>query len=156
MMKPLSSSLYEECAMRILDTIPLIMRTIGDIMHQRHAAELSFSQFRAMMLIKEHPGASLSRIAELLGASLSAASKLIDSLVERGYLSRQVLPEDRRRMALTLTDGGEAKLQALKQESLSILSEKLVGLSDDECRDIIRVMGRLAAAMAGPTQSLSH
>jgi DNA-binding MarR family transcriptional regulator len=46
-------------------------------------------------------------IAALVGTSKQAASQLVDTLVMRGYLTREVAPEDRRRVVLALTDRGE-------------------------------------------------
>ena len=44
-----------------------------------------------------------------LGVTKQAASQLIDTLVLRGYLTRDVNPEDRRRMTVTLTERGRAR-----------------------------------------------
>ena len=41
-----------------------------------------------------------------LGVTRQAASQLIDTLVMRGYLSREINPEDRRRLNIELTDRG--------------------------------------------------
>ena len=41
-----------------------------------------------------------------LGVTRQAASQLIDTLVVRGYLSREVNPADRRRLNVELTDRG--------------------------------------------------
>jgi DNA-binding MarR family transcriptional regulator len=43
-----------------------------------------------------------------LGVSRQAASQLVDTLVVRGYLDRQVNSNDRRRMDIELTDRGRA------------------------------------------------
>ena len=51
---------------------------------------------------------SASDVARDFGVSKQAASKLIDTLVIRGYVSRGVDPEDRRRLSLELTDRGRA------------------------------------------------
>jgi hypothetical protein len=42
-----------------------------------------------------------------LGVTKQAASQLIDTLVLRGYLTREVDPEDRRRMTISLTEAVE-------------------------------------------------
>ena len=66
-----------------------------------------------------------------LGVSRQAASQLIDVLVLRGYLDRQINPDDRRRMDIELTERGRAaaaviraaveqvhrRLAAIKQET---------------------------------------
>lgn len=48
-----------------------------------------------------------------LGVTRQAASQLIDTLVVRGYLSREVNPADRRRMNIELTDRGRAAAEAI-------------------------------------------
>ena len=49
-----------------------------------------------------------------LGVTRQAASQLIDTLVLRGYLSREVNPEDRRRMNIVLTERGHAAAAAIR------------------------------------------
>jgi DNA-binding MarR family transcriptional regulator len=53
-------------------------------------------------------GGSASDMTRALGVTKQAASQLIDTLVLRGYLTREVNPSDRRRMAIDLTDRGRA------------------------------------------------
>lgn len=53
-------------------------------------------------------GGSAVEMIRGLGVSRQAASQLIDTLVLRGYLSRQVNSDDRRRMDIELTDRGRA------------------------------------------------
>jgi DNA-binding MarR family transcriptional regulator len=48
-----------------------------------------------------------------LGVTRQAASQLIDTLVVRGYLSRQVNPSDRRRLDVELTDRGRAAAEVI-------------------------------------------
>jgi DNA-binding MarR family transcriptional regulator len=49
---------------------------------------------------------SVSDVARDFGVSKQAASKLIDTLVIRGYLERRTDPTDRRRLMLELTERG--------------------------------------------------
>ncbi len=48
-----------------------------------------------------------------LGVTRQAASQLIDTLVVRGYLSREVNPADRRRLNIELTDRGRGAAEAI-------------------------------------------
>jgi DNA-binding MarR family transcriptional regulator len=50
---------------------------------------------------------SVTDIAALVGTSKQAASQLVDTLVTRGYLTREPAPEDRRKVVLRLTGRGE-------------------------------------------------
>jgi DNA-binding MarR family transcriptional regulator len=48
-----------------------------------------------------------------LGVTRQAASQLIDTMVVRGYLSREVNPADRRRLNIDLTERGRAAAEAI-------------------------------------------
>ncbi|HVT10507.1 MAG TPA: MarR family winged helix-turn-helix transcriptional regulator [Polyangia bacterium] len=56
----------------------------------------------------------LAALIDDLKISKQAAGQLVDTLVERGYLEREVDPEDRRRLVLALSQRGRAaaKVQA--------------------------------------------
>jgi DNA-binding MarR family transcriptional regulator len=60
-----------------------------------------------------HGGTAVDMIRGL-GVTKQAASQLIDTLVLRGYLTRDVNPEDRRRMTIALTDRGLAAASAVR------------------------------------------
>jgi DNA-binding MarR family transcriptional regulator len=59
-------------------------------------------------------GGSAAEMIRGLGVSRQAASQLIDTLVLRGYLTREVNAEDRRRMDLELTDRGRAAAAVIR------------------------------------------
>jgi DNA-binding MarR family transcriptional regulator len=59
-----------------------------------------------------HSGSAVDMIRGL-GVTRQAASQLIDTLVVRGYLSREVNPADRRRLNIGLTDRGLAAAEAV-------------------------------------------
>lgn len=59
-------------------------------------------------------GGSAGDLIRELGISKQAASQLIDSLVVRGYLAREVNREDRRRMTIAVTERGRAAAAAVR------------------------------------------
>src|SRR5690348_5485279 len=56
-------------------------------------------------------GADVRNVAAAMGVSKQTFSQLVDTLVMRGYLERSPDPEDRRRIALALTERGAAAAQ---------------------------------------------
>ena len=52
------------------------------------AADLSVPQFRTLLFLRRHPGASLSEVAEHIGLTLPSISKMIDRLEARDLLAR--------------------------------------------------------------------
>jgi DNA-binding MarR family transcriptional regulator len=73
---------------------------------------------------------TVSRLAELLGVSRQAASKLADEMVQRGYLLRATDPEDRRRTRLRLSAKGRRVRKRAAAESASIEAELRAAVGD--------------------------
>jgi DNA-binding MarR family transcriptional regulator len=67
--------------------------------------------------------ASAADMMAALRVSKQAASQLIDLLVVRGYLTRDVDPDDRRRMTISLTERGHSAAQATRAAVDSIDAE---------------------------------
>jgi hypothetical protein len=59
-------------------------------------------------------GGSAADVIRGLGISKQATSQLIDALVLRGYLTREINPEDRRPMLIGLTDRGRSAAVAAR------------------------------------------
>lgn len=72
-------------------------------------------------------GGTAGNLIRELGVSKQAASQLIDTLVLRGYLEREVNPEDRRRMTIELTHRGRAAAEAVR-EGVEAVDEELADL----------------------------
>lgn len=79
-------------------------------------AGLAPQQHQALLAIKGFPGdaaPSMGALAERLGIRHHSAVGLVDRLVLAGWLRRTPARDDARRVALTLTRAGEAKIAAL-------------------------------------------
>ena len=67
----------------------------------------------------------LGKLIDELRLSKQAAGQLVDSLVTRGYLRRDVDESDRRRLTVTLTDRGRAAAAILKSAGAEVDAELL-------------------------------
>jgi DNA-binding MarR family transcriptional regulator len=74
-------------------------------------------------------GAPLGDVVRQLGVSKQTAGQLVDTLVTRGYLDREVDPADRRRLVVRLTDRGEAAASLIRSvvESVDAQLQETVG-----------------------------
>jgi DNA-binding MarR family transcriptional regulator len=79
-------------------------------------AGLAPQQHQALLAVKGFPGdapPSMGDLAQRLGIRHHSAVGLVDRLTLAGWLRRTTDSEDGRRVALTLTRAGEAKIAAL-------------------------------------------
>ena len=135
----------DECAALLVDVVPLVMRSVRKEMRRAVPVEISVPQFRSLVFLSRHPGASLSDLAEHVGLTAPSASKLIDGLVERGLVTRETPSHDRRRVRLTLTAAGGAAMEGAREVTVARLSELLGSLPDSERAAIARAMQALRA-----------
>jgi len=86
---------------------------------------LGFTQLAALYALADSGTMTVADLADTLGRSQSATSRLADGLVQRQLIERSLDTEDRRQRTLTLTGRGQALLgivdRARAQEFLSIV-----------------------------------
>jgi DNA-binding MarR family transcriptional regulator len=133
------SSSPDLCAREVLDAVPPVIWFIRREM-RAFRRDLSLAQFRTLSLVQRQPAASLSVVAEHLGASLPTASRMVHGLVERGLLARQGCHEDRRQLALAITPKGEALIKTAYEETQGQLKKELDSLSPAQHQTIAEAM----------------
>jgi DNA-binding MarR family transcriptional regulator len=77
-------------------------------------------------------GGSAVEMIRSLGVTRQAASQLIDALVLRGYLSREVNPDDRRRLNIVLSERGHAAAAVIRAATEEVNARLAQMLSPDE------------------------
>ncbi|GEM_PF-731746 len=133
----------EATAAVVLDVVPLVMRTIRMRMREARAADLSVPQFRALAHLKKHPGVSLSDVAEYVGLTLPAASRMMDGLVARGYAERRLSAISRRSIELRLSAKGLEMLDVTLQHTRQALAELLAPLSEAQQATVTQALETL-------------
>lgn len=90
-------------------------------------------------------GLTVQEVGGAYGASRQAASQLVESLVDTGYVTRVEDAADRRRMNVTLTDRGTDAAEQIR-DAIDEVDTRLADLfSSRELRQARRVLGVLAA-----------
>ncbi len=87
----------------------------------------------------------LAEIIQGLGVSKQAAGQLVDTLVLRGYLGREVDPEDRRRLTVTLTERGKAAATAQAAAREAIDAALIAHVGEEKVLHAREVLGTLIA-----------
>jgi DNA-binding MarR family transcriptional regulator len=137
------------CADELLDVLPRIMRQLGGHWRAVKPADLTVAQFRMLKVLHHQPSASLSQVAEHIGMPLPAASKLLESLVERQLVRRQAHGTDRRKLVLELTPHGTAILAQVRLAATDYLSGAFREMPAPERAMVLRALGALRQAFDG-------
>ena len=140
----------EKCAREVLETVPAIMRTIRREI-RRSGRGVTLPQFRTLAFLSRMGDASLGDAADHLGLSAPAMSRLVGGLVRSGLVTRRTVAENRRKVALSLTAKGRAKLESVREFVRARLAEALGGLSGGELDAVSAALALMRAAFGAKT-----
>ena len=115
--------------------------------HIRQAAaeqfDLSVEQFHILRHIRRGQD-TVSELAEARNISRAAASQAVETLVQRGLVTRTTDRFDRRHVRLTLNDSGDALLDAIFDDTCWWMAQLLSPLSDKELESLTQALDSLA------------
>jgi DNA-binding MarR family transcriptional regulator len=115
-------------------------------LHRSDEPDLSQHERQVLHHVPAEGGIQLSRVAWHLALPKSTASVLVKDLERRGFLVRRRDPQDERRLAITLTPQGQARVRADSVLDPVGLAAALAALPETERRTLLESMERLAAA----------
>ena len=108
-----------------------------------------FSRERALeVLVDSDDGMRQREISERLGIGASSTSEFIAHLERDGYVRREVDPDDARATRIVLTDVGRARAAELEDEREERMEALFGALTEDEKRELIRLLDKLMAGRA--------
>lgn len=140
-----------------LDSTWYLLAKTGSLAYQRWAAMLADfdvnpSQYKALMTLGEAGPVGQQRLAELIGVDPRNTVPIVESLVERGLIGREVDPDDRRRRVLDLTEAGRGIARDLALIGTEIEQEILRPLSPADQGRLRQMMLEILDGPAGASR----
>lgn len=137
------TTLAESCARELMEATPQFMQFFREEMRAGRGADLTVPQFRCLALLRRNPGCGLGELAERIGLSDPSMSKLVDGLVRRGLVARAPGLDDRRRVALALTEAGAGLLAAARDAATSAYARRLAELPEADLAQVAATLRTL-------------
>ncbi len=134
-------------AAELLDELgPIIAGERAAFAQRCHERSISMSHLHLMTFLEAHGPLPMSRVADLLGSGLPAATGIVSRMEERGLVARTHDNDDRRVVTVSLTDAGAAELQELNSSRRARMASALTHLDDAQRRQLLDSMRTLRAA----------
>ena len=100
-------------------------------------------QFALLAVIRENPGIRQGEAGALLGIQRAYLVSLIKDLLNRGLIERKVASDDRRALALRLTEKGNQQLQTGLKLIFEHEDKMLRDFSQEERNTLMRLLKRI-------------
>jgi DNA-binding MarR family transcriptional regulator len=108
--------------------------------------DISVTQCYALETVAEHGPMRLGALAERLFLDKSTTSRVVATLVRKGYLSQGPEPTDARALAITVTKAGQQLYARITRDLVAQQQEVLADLDPDVRDGVVEVVRRLARA----------
>ena len=94
--------------------------------------------FAVISMTKFNPtGVNLKDLAARMNITVPAASVLVESMVQRGFLEREINPHDRRAVCIRISSTGQQIFDVIHQE-MTVQVNKLLALITPEERTVFK------------------
>lgn len=116
-----------------------VVQSFGDV-------DYSFPQMVTLLFLDEEGEQTIKGMAEMLGRSFSATSRLLDQLVVRGMIQRREDERDRRVKRVAITEQGRNFIEAIERRRADAQIAVMEYLSPEERAEVVRGMVLLVEA----------
>lgn len=138
---------------KILENINAIKREIATEMHIFfNEISITHSQWIVLYFVKKNRNINIKDLANLLDTTSSAATQIVDGLVNKGLLSRRRNPDDRRTLKIELSEKSKNQFDSIKNKSFKMLSSLFDVLDNDELSKYCELNNKIASKILLKTQ----
>ncbi len=104
---------------------------------------ITHSQWGVLRIVAQKDHVSIKDIAHQLSITSSAATQLVDGLVEHGHLKRKNNPDDRRSQLMELSAKTKKQMHLLRKSHLKRIADTFSALDDKELEEYSRLSAKI-------------
>lgn len=126
---------------------PSLLRLTRIIRNQRADTSVTLTQLSALSTLAKRGPMSAGDLAAFERVQPPSMTKVLAGLEQKGLVTREAHPTDRRQAIIVIAPTGEALLESERRERDAWLSQRLAKLTAQEravLRDVIPVLDKLA------------
>ncbi len=119
------------------------MRMVSQQTFLQAGVDITVEQWVVLYIIHDGQGLSQVEITEFAFKDAPTVTRIIDNLVKKGWVYRQMSSEDRRKFEIYTTNEGKMMVKKLLPMVMAIREQGIVNISESDLRVFKRVLGRL-------------
>lgn len=125
-----------------LDVLSSVIQELAEASHQARDA-VSVRDVRLLLLVREHPGLTMSRLVELSFMEKTMVSKAVTGLTRAGLIERQIGEADARQVMLVLTRKGTGVAERAHRYVIEATGDLMATLSAEQRTVFNDTLGKL-------------
>jgi DNA-binding MarR family transcriptional regulator len=134
----------------VLDGLSALMRSLRAAAAQTYATfEVGSTQAKFLRHIGRNSRISQADLARATGSDPTLTGRVLENLVDRGWVRRARSEEDRRQYVLELSPAGKRVARRVEEARLQVARRMVAALDDRDLADFDRIARKLRAAFEG-------
>jgi len=139
----------EEFGDRLVELLPRLMQEINR--HESHyitEGTVTCSQLTVMEYLTRHETCQMGELAEAMGISFSAATGMLDRLVQHKFVKRFRSADDRRAVLVSMTSRGRKVVEEIYEQKRKGLVDLFARLASEERATYLEILEKLVLNLA--------
>jgi DNA-binding MarR family transcriptional regulator len=135
-------SLHRKAMISIIYTNGIVNNILNDALKP---FDISLQQFNVLRILLRQKGEpiSLEKLHQLMLNKMSNTTRLVDKLIIKGLVNKEVNKTNRRKIDITISQEGLNTLEAI-DKLMDETEKSIIGpLTDNEIHDLIRLLGKV-------------
>lgn len=108
---------------------------------------LTVAQFNAMLALQELGSATMNEFAAEMRLHGTTMTRMVDALIEKGFVERRPDPEDRRIVRVDLSAAGHEMAERLRVSKRQLLGSAMAEIPAGEQETVLRALERVAVLL---------
>lgn len=104
--------------------------------------------YRVSSAILYEDSLTMSKLSNALSVPMSTATRIVDWLVDRGYIQRLADPEDRRVVRVALTESGKELHETVEAYIVQRIQQILSGLTNEERTTVFEYVFKIISILS--------
>lgn len=107
--------------------------------------DISIQQFNVLRILRGQKGkpATLATVQERMINKMSNTTRLIDKLIKKGYVQKEINKNNKRKIDINITGEGLSFLEKIDTLIDSTEQDIVKTLSNNEAQELIRLLGKI-------------
>jgi len=122
----------------LVHDVARMLRTLIDQRVEKY--NITRAKWQALGVLDVNEGITQTELAQALELERSTIGRLVDRLEERGFVTRQPDPKDRRVFRIYISDTARPLLEELEDVAEEVRSIALTGLTDTQANELKRML----------------
>lgn len=138
----LNLSLTKKAVISLLYTHGILSNVLNDALKP---FDISLQQYHVLRILRSQNGnpITLETLQELMTNKMSNTTRLVDKLIKKGYVHKEINKVNRRKIDITISQQGLDILVVI-DNSMDDTEKNIIGpLTDNETQELIRLLGKV-------------